>query len=431
MTIRSLKKLIIKIENYSQLMSEYGADISSSLLALKQSMQATLQKIHEAPIDLELAQKEPNLLGAIQKLRPNGPRNLSEPLTKSKYQDKLEGALLARLAGCTLGAPVEFWDIHKMEALAKENGDKFPPMDYWSYVPEPATKRYEISPREFYTRDKMDGVPVDDDIMYTLLGLLIVESYGVDFTTANVGQAWLDYLPYACTAEEVALKNLKNGVSADKAGEINNPFCEWIGGYIRADPWGYLAPGWPEKAAEMAFRDTYLSHRRQGIYGAMFFAATISAAFVVSDPIEAIKIGLTEIPRDCSLANAIHWSLNLSSPIENYYQARNAVLTKFEGMSWAHTINNACLTVFGITIGKTDVTRVIGELVAAGLDNDCTAATAGSIIGAIVGKKHIPSHWYKNFNNTIHSYLIHRDSFQISDIVKRFTVHARRLLPEV
>ncbi|MHC4873649.1 MAG: ADP-ribosylglycohydrolase family protein, partial [Planctomycetota bacterium] len=79
-----------------------------------------------------------------------------------------------------------------------------------------------------------------------------------------------------------------------------------------------------------------------------------------------------------------------------------------------HTINNACLTIWGITIGGTDFTRVIGETVAMGLDNDCTAATAGSIVGAVVGKKGIPVCWYKNFNNTIHSYLTGKKRFSIS-----------------
>ena len=91
------------------------------------------------------------------------------------YREKLAGALLGRMAGCTLGAPVEGWPIRRMENLARENGDPFPPVEYWKYVPEPFELRYDVSPIEAYTRTKMAGVPVDDDITYTLLGLLILE----------------------------------------------------------------------------------------------------------------------------------------------------------------------------------------------------------------------------------------------------------------
>ena len=89
-----------------------------------------------------------------------------------------------------------------------------------------------------------------------------------------------------------------------------------------------------------------------------------------------------------------------------------------------HTINNACLTIWGLALGGTDVTRVIGQTVAMGLDNDCTAATAGSIVGAVVGKKGIPRHWYRPFGDTVHSYLIGKRRFGIRDLVRRFARQA-------
>jgi ADP-ribosylglycohydrolase len=100
-------------------------------------------------------------------------------------------------------------------------------------------------------------------------------------------------------------------------------------------------------------------------------------------------------------------------------------------MSGVHTINNACLTIFGIGIGGADFTRVISEVVAMGLDNDCTAATAGSIVGACVGLKGIPEHWYKPFNNTVHSYLIRQRPFKIDDLARRFGKQARRVYAEM
>jgi ADP-ribosylglycohydrolase len=177
----------------------------------------------------------------------------------------------------------------------------------------------------------------------------------------------------------------------------------------------------------MAWRDAYLSHRRQGIHGEMFFSAAISAAFAVDDPVEALKIGLTEIPADCGVARAVRWALRMAPKIGNYQQARAAVDRRFAGMHVVHTINNACLTIWGLTIGGADFTRVIGETVAMGLDNDCTAATAGSIAGAVVGKRGIPRHWYRRFNDKVHSYLNRHPVFRISDLVARFTRQARRV----
>ena len=423
-----LRDLAQQLGHYAQLQREYGAgDIGKVLRAAERDLDNALRDLRRLPVDTKRAQREPSRLPLIRRLRPRGPRRLWPRFDGRVYADRLEGALLGRMAGCTLGAPVELWPIERMQALAAENGDAFPPTDYWRRVPEPKTKRYGVSPNEAYTRSGLDGVPVDDDIAYTLLGLLIAEDHGVNFTTEDVGEAWLKYLPYACTAEDITLRNLKKGIPARRAGATNNPFCEWIGADIRSDPWGYMAPGWPEYAAEMAYRDAYLSHRRQGIYGEMFFAASIAAAFAVDDPVEALRIGLTEIPKDCALARAVRWALRVAPEIGDYRQARAAVDARYAGMDAVHTVNNACLTVWGLTIGGTDVTRVIGETVAMGLDNDCTAATAGSIAGAVTGRKGVPARWHRNFNDTIHSYLIGRKKFSISSVLKRFARQARRV----
>lgn len=387
------------------------------LAEAEQSLKNCISKLDKLPIDAALAEKEPSDLNIIKSLRPESAnREMWTKFDKKLYKEKLEGAFLGRCAGNALGAMVEFWPIEKMKKLAADNCEPFPPVDYWKYIPSTEMKPFR--------RKTMSGVPHDDDIAYTLLGLLILEGFGIDFTTADVGKAWVKYLPVAYTAEEVALKNLKNNIPAEKAADIDNPYCELIGADIRSDPWGYVAPGLPAKAAELAYRDAYLSHRRQGIYGEMFFAAAIAAAFAVEDPIEALLIGLREIPAECSLAKAANWALEISSQINNYQDARNAMDEKFKGMHHVHTNNNACLTIWGITIGKTDFSKVISETVAMGMDNDCTAATAGSIVGAIIGKSGIPKKWYKPFNNKVHTNLINNELFSIKDIINRFTKQA-------
>lgn len=417
--------LVRLVAQWAELKRDYGATGVASILAqAEQALELAIEELKELPIDPGLTEREPNDLQEIKRLRPPGPRRLWQGIEREEYRDRLEGALIGRFAGCTLGAPVEGWSITRMEALAKENGDTFPPSDYWTNVPDPFVVRYGMSTRETYTRGNINGVPVDDDIAYTLLGLLVLEEAGPLFSPEDIGAAWLRYLPLAYGAERVALDNLRRGCAAILAGEIDNPYTEGLGADIRSDPWGYAAPGWPELAADMAYRDATISHRRQGVYGAMFFSAAISAAFAVDNPVEALEIGLTEIPRECALARAVRWALDVAQDIGDYRQARDAVEERYQGRHTWHVIPNACLTVFGIARGGRDITKIIGETVAMGRDSDCTAATAGSIVGAVAGKAGIPEHWYVDFDDTVHSYLIGQPRFSIRDLVDRFTAQA-------
>ena len=423
-----LSEKINKYIQYAALKHEYGAEgIEIGAKNLETAIDSALGSLVGLPNCETLSAKEPDAYEKIIELRTDGPRRLWKSFDKEKYADRLAGAFVSRAAGCTLGAPVEFWSVDEMENWARHIGDAFPPVAYWSGVPHPYRLRYGKSECRAYTRSGMDGVPVDDDLAYTLLGLLIMEDYGPGLTTGDVGAAWLKYLPYACTAEDVALKNLRVGVDARDAADIDNPYCQWIGADIRSDPWAYMAPGLPEEAARLAYLDAYVSHRRNGIYGAMFFSAAQAAAFELDDPIEAVKIGMTEIPRECALYEDIAWALGEISSVKDYRQARRAVDDKFEGMSGVHTNLNACLTVFGLGIGGRDVTKVLSETVAMGQDNDCTAATAGSIVGAAVGIKNVPPAWHEKFNNKIASYLNGSDWFAIDDLFVRFARQAKRV----
>ncbi len=426
-----------KVPNYGEMLDElrslvelkhdYGAKrLERPLEKARLALLGAMKEVDRAAVDCSAAAREPNSLAGIRRLRPKGPRVLWQEFDSDLYASKVEGALLGRMAGCTLGAIVEGWRVADMEKWAQEIGDPFPPTDYWSKAKTPSALRYETSRCDSYTRSGMDGVPVDDDIIYTLLGLMLFEQHGAGFTSTDVANMWGKYLFWVYKDMKWPLDRFAAGASAARCAD-HSPYAELICAFIRCDPFGYVAPGQPEKAAALAYRDSALSHRRNGLYGGMFFAATIAAAFAVDHPRKAIEIGLTEIPVGCRLAREIRWALRISPRIKSYRQAHDAVTKRFPGMHTAHTINNACLTVLGLLVGGTDVTKVISETVAMGLDNDCTAATAGSIVGAIVGKQGIPAHWHRPFHNKVHSYIKGFPTFAISDLVKRYTKQARAI----
>ena len=281
-----------KINAYAQQQVEFGsAGVAEKVAEIEALLEEKVAELAAMPIDEKLASAEPDDLEAIRSLRPAGSRRLWSSLADD-FPERLEGSWLGRCAGCTLGSIVEGWTVERMEEWAGYLGDEYPLVDYWSQAEQPHNRKYQTSLREDFTSAKMDGVPTDDDLNYTLLGLMILEEYGIDFSTDQLGEAWIKYLPFAFTAEGIALDNLRKGVPPMQAAEVDNCFPNWIGADIRSDPWGYAAPGWPEKAAEFAYRDAYVSHRRNGIYAAMFFSAAISAAFAVDSTVEALEIGL-------------------------------------------------------------------------------------------------------------------------------------------
>lgn len=414
-----------EINLWAQLKTETGAPgVADKIDEIRALVAEKLAELRALPDDPVSEAAEPDDLPGILALRPDGPRRYWDALPEDEYRAKLEGAWLGRCAGCTLGSIVELWTPEQMERWAAYLGDAFPLRDYWSAAERPFEYKYETSRRDAFTPAKMDGVPTDDDLIYTQLGMLILEDYGLDFSIDDVGEAWIKYLPVSPASP--VLGNLLAGLPAAQAAAVDNPTAFFIIGDIRSDPWAYAAPGYPQKAAEFAWRDATVSSRRNGTYGAMYFSAVISAAFALGDPLAAVEAGLAEIPADCALAREVRWALDAADGIKDYAQARATADKRYGDMYPIHTINNAVLTIWGLTIGGDDYSKVIGETVAMGLDNDCTAATAGSIFGAAYGASAIPPHWTKNFNNKAHSFIIGQPEFAIDDMLNRFTRLARQ-----
>ena len=127
-----------------------------------------------------------------------------------------------------------------------------------------------------------------------------------------------------------------------------------IGAQIRADVFGWVTPGWPEKAAELAFRDACISHVKNGIYGEMFVAAMLSATFVTNDSERIIEIGLSEIPSNCRLAEAVSDTVAWCREESDWEAVWSKINVKYGHYHGVHTINNAALVVMGILFGAND-----------------------------------------------------------------------------
>lgn len=361
-------------------------------------------------------EKQPDALSDILALRPE---EKAENGNASDLRNRIKGAVVGRCAGCLLGVPVEFWPFTDLMDFMLRTGMDIPPKHYWNRVTRPEQLQYRVTPREKYSLGGMDHVGVDDDITYMILNLLLLEKYGKGYSVDDVGQLWLDILPYACTAEDEALHQLQYGTAPMHAADFNG-YVEWIGAAIRADAFGYACAGKPEEAAKLSYNDAYLTHRKNGIYGEMFCAATIAAAFTAKTPLDAVKEGMKQIPSESDLYKDLEWAFEVSGECTTFAKARTLIDKRFKGVNPVHTNPNMCCIVFGLLLGEGDYTKAIGNTVAIGYDNDCTGATVGSIMGAWLGFDKIPEIWHKNFNDTIATYIIGHEKVSIEDVTDRF-----------
>lgn len=320
----------------------------------------------------------------------------------------LEAAWLGRAAGCLLGKPVEKLPLDGIRQLARATGNW--PLHTWFTargVPDALLRTHPWNKRSAPTSlaENIDGMPEDDDLNYPLLNLLLLQRYGKDFTTTDVARLWLDELPAGrtFTAERIAYRNLLTGVEPPHTARHRNPFREWIGALIRADVHGWTNPGDPAAAAEQAHRDATLTHTANGVYAAMFTAATIAEAATGHSDIHAcLRTGLTVVPPASRLAKAVRHALHLARTTADFDTVVDALHATHRTYHWVHAIPNTALIAAALTHADGDFSASICRAVSGGWDTDSNGATAGSVAGLLTGTPTaLPDRWTTPLKNRL------------------------------
>lgn len=363
---------------------------------------------------------EPSTIDGIERVKPGGAPPTAHGLDRARLRDKILGGWRGRVAGCQLGKPVENWRFEAIERYLKGAGVH--PLDF--YFPGESVDEHGKSWRvglQACTRERLDHATRDDDQDYTILGLHLLERHGPGFTTSQVGERWLELLPYwqVYTAEREAYRNLVEGCREPETATRWNPYREWIGAQIRADGFGYASPGAPSRAAELAFRDAALSHVKNGIYGEMFMAAAIAAAFVTDDVRECLARAVAEIPARSRLARVHADCLDWRGRFADWEDARRACDEKYGRYHSVHTLNNAALVILALLYGERDYGRTVCYAVAGGWDTDCNGATAGSILGVMLGAAELPAKWVDPLNDRLQSAVFGFADSRITELAER------------
>jgi ADP-ribosylglycohydrolase len=347
---------------------------------------------------------------------PDEPELPSLPAAQPDLE-RIRGAWLGRAVGCVLGKPVENIPRDGIRAIAQATGNW--PVTQWFTAEglDPAvSERYpwNRASRPTSLAENIDGIPEDDDLNFTMLAVVLLERAGRDFDALDVAKAWLDYLPPGriFTAERVAMRNLLEGVLPPVTATRRNPFREWIGARLRVDVYGWAAGGDPARAARLAWEDARLSHTANGVYAAMFMAAAHAASLWASSPSECAEVGLSVVPHQSRLAEALRFARDLDGDWEVRV---DALYDRYGHYHWVHAINNTALVAAALHAFD-DFSSAIGGVVQGGWDTDTNGAAVGSIFGALGP---IEERWSAPLHGRFSTSLPSFDGISLDELVAR------------
>ena len=301
------------------------------------------------------------------------------------YSEKVYAGWLGKCIGVRFGAPIENWSYRQIRDYLGEVKD---------YLPIPEGKIFQP----------------DDDTSLPMIFLKAVEDYGPGLKAAEIAKSMLNYLGdqhgslwwggYGVSTEHTAYLNLKAGIPTPLSGSIKMngaTAAEQIGGQIFSDIWGLLAPDDPHRAAEYAREAACVTHDRNGIYGGMFVAAMVSAAFSSANPLEIIHKSLAVIPEDSDYVRTVKDILGFYEKEPQDWRAccefiqENYGGGKYPGI--VHILPNIALMIMGLCYGKGDFSRSIQLTNMGGWDTDCNVGNIGTVMGVAAGLEGIADSW--------------------------------------
>lgn len=301
------------------------------------------------------------------------------------YIERVYAGWYGKLIGIRHGSNIEGWNYDK---IAEKYGE---------------IKEYLFNFRNF---------AADDDSNGPIFFIRALEDFtcSEDITPAQMGRTVLNYVPcehgffwwggYGRSTEHTAYLNLMHGVEAPLSGsvELNGAaVAEQIGGQIFIDTWGLVNPCDYYRAARYAAKMASVTHGGNGVYGGMFIAACVSAAFAEHDVMKVIEKGLSVIPQDCEYHRVAEDVIAFHTAHPDNWRECFAFVRGHYGYDrypgCCHIIPNAAVVILSLLYGNGRFSDAINICNMCGWDTDCNVANVGTIMGVLVGLEGIDRSW--------------------------------------
>lgn len=273
----------------------------------------------------------------------------------------------------------------------------------------------------------------NDDLDLQLVWLNAAERYGRSLNASILAEYWLNCIIPDWSEYGQGKSNLRAGIVPPLSGHTENLFEHSNGAFILSEIWACLNPGYPQKAAAMAYEDACVNHSGEGLYAAVFCAAVESAAFAESDTRRLISIGLSYIPENCGVSCGVRCAMDAYDSGLSWQQARKKVLQTVPGSFGALVTpveefepdeplgergydapSNIGIMVIGWLYGEGDFGNSICIAANCGEDTDCTAGTLGAILGIIHGSEYMGEKWLAPLGGNIETLCIDRTKYDIN-----------------
>lgn len=305
------------------------------------------------------------------------PAPVYREISLAALRDKVAGGWAGQMIGVSFGAPTEF------RYRGKINED---PLPKW-------------------TPERVKNALNQDDLYVDVTFAQVLDQKGLDATTEDFGAMFRQAQYSLWHANLAGRRNLRRGIPARLCGHPRyNAHANDIDFQIEADFIGLMCPGLYRSANRIAWRAGRLMNYGDGIYGGMFVSGMYAAAFFESDPRRIVEAGLACIPQRSPygmlIQDLLAWHKQHPDDWRRVWQMMEDKWNRNDpcpaGALSPFNIDaklNGAYVALGLLYGHGDFGRTIEIATRAGQDSDCNPASAGGILGVVLGYEGIPEEW--------------------------------------
>ncbi len=286
--------------------------------------------------------------------------------------DRARGAFVGLAVGDALGGPTE--GKSQQEIVTK-----------WGRVVD------------FLTDDQVGS----DDTEYALFTARQLLRHCRKLTSPLMAEAWRRDIIKGTNAykgagfsEMMAMRNLREGIEPPASGQHLHSWSDGLA--MRVVPFGIVAAGNPQLAANLAAEDGKVSHAGEGIFSGQAVAAAIAVAMTGATLEKISEAALSVVPQSSWTRSAIAEGIKIGKSSPDIWSAleplHSALACSY--YFWSDLAPEAVGLAFGIIIAaRGQFEDAVLGAVNVGRDTDTIAAIAGAICGAMSGASTIPERW--------------------------------------